>query len=457
MTGDERFKDAVLDWGEYLVAEARSNQNKWVRALSWNIFGLTELFRFTKQQAYLNLAKQLFYDEIFNPVANPNQTSGFDRTRGYFVDRNGVESKSRVIAIFMQSAILYRALQLLHDELPVADPARAHVGDVLTGIAWFTYHELWFEYGTKAGQFGYPYLYELDNKPPADVRTQSTWWGGMREIFEVMAKGYELTGDSRFLNRVNQTLMNAAYNTNGTYWYQDYPGIQQMLYLMKNQQTLPLWRPLEITATRNSDGSYTLAWVVPAGARRLQIKYSTKQLVEWLNFDRDQRTYGYAPQTHQAYFAAPALAGLPPLGKAGSQQTMRVANLDPSKVYTFMAKVYVDKAGITSVDQRTGSNLPLKFRVLPNYPNPFNPETTIPFELSRPSEVDAKIYDACGKEITTLLQRPMAPGAICSIGRVMIMPVMTLPAAFISEKSRRRQRWPREKCYYCAKHETETA
>lgn len=412
MTGDERFKDAILDWGEYLIAEAKSDQNKWVRALSWNIFGLTELFRFTKQQKYLNMAKDLLHKEIYNPVAVPGQTAGFDRTRGYFVDRTSVENKSRVIAIFMQSAILFRALQLLYDELPVDDPAHTHVGDVLTGIAWFTYHELWFQYGTTAGQFGYPYLYNLDNKPPADVRTESTWWGGMREIFEVTARGYELTGDSRFLTRVNQTLMNAAYNTNGTYWYQDYPGLQQMLYLMRNQQTAPLWRPLEIKATRNGDGSYTLTWVVPSGARQIQIKYSTKQLVEWLNFDRDKRTYGFAPQTHEAYFAAATLTGLPPLGKAGAQQSMKVTSLDPSKVYNFLAKAYVDKASITGVDQKSGNALPpMNFRVLPNYPNPFNPETTIPIELSRQGEVNAKIYDASGNEVTTLLRQPLAAGS----------------------------------------------
>ena len=33
---------------------------------------------------------------------------------------------------------------------------------------------------------------------------------------------------------------------------------------------------------------------------------------------------------------------------------------------------------------------------MPNYPNPFNPETWIPYQLSRDAEVALTIYDASG-------------------------------------------------------------
>ncbi|MGB9597525.1 MAG: FlgD immunoglobulin-like domain containing protein, partial [Candidatus Poribacteria bacterium] len=47
-------------------------------------------------------------------------------------------------------------------------------------------------------------------------------------------------------------------------------------------------------------------------------------------------------------------------------------------------------------------DIPSKTRVLPNYPNPFNPETWIPFELSKPANVIIKIFSSDGRLIRTL-------------------------------------------------------
>ncbi|PIP75840.1 hypothetical protein COW86_01455, partial [Candidatus Kuenenbacteria bacterium CG22_combo_CG10-13_8_21_14_all_39_9] len=47
---------------------------------------------------------------------------------------------------------------------------------------------------------------------------------------------------------------------------------------------------------------------------------------------------------------------------------------------------------------------------LQNYPNPFNPTTIIQFSLNKNSMVELKIFDAMGKEVTTLISNPMAVG-----------------------------------------------
>ena len=46
--------------------------------------------------------------------------------------------------------------------------------------------------------------------------------------------------------------------------------------------------------------------------------------------------------------------------------------------------------------------LPDKNALLPNYPNPFNPETWIPYQLAVPAEVTLTIYTADGKVVHTL-------------------------------------------------------
>ena len=48
------------------------------------------------------------------------------------------------------------------------------------------------------------------------------------------------------------------------------------------------------------------------------------------------------------------------------------------------------------------SEIPSETALLPNYPNPFNPETWIPYHLAEPADVTLRIYAADGKQVRTL-------------------------------------------------------
>lgn len=63
----------------------------------------------------------------------------------------------------------------------------------------------------------------------------------------------------------------------------------------------------------------------------------------------------------------------------------------------------------TSVDSR--QQLPNGFSLEQNYPNPFNPTTRIPFEISHSGIVRLKVHDLTGKEVATLVDKRLAPGA----------------------------------------------
>ena len=65
---------------------------------------------------------------------------------------------------------------------------------------------------------------------------------------------------------------------------------------------------------------------------------------------------------------------------------------------------------ITSVD-RLLSDLPSHFNLEQNYPNPFNPSTTIAFTLPSKSFVSLKVFDALGKEVSTILSEELPAGA----------------------------------------------
>ncbi len=47
----------------------------------------------------------------------------------------------------------------------------------------------------------------------------------------------------------------------------------------------------------------------------------------------------------------------------------------------------------------------------PNYPNPFNPETIIRYQLARTAEVRLEIYNLVGQKVTTLVDKKLSSGA----------------------------------------------
>ena len=62
----------------------------------------------------------------------------------------------------------------------------------------------------------------------------------------------------------------------------------------------------------------------------------------------------------------------------------------------------------TSISQN--ESLPKQFKVWQNFPNPFNPSTTIKFALHKPEIVKIEIYNIIGQKVETLLNKSMSAG-----------------------------------------------
>ncbi len=58
-------------------------------------------------------------------------------------------------------------------------------------------------------------------------------------------------------------------------------------------------------------------------------------------------------------------------------------------------KVVVD--GVTSINPK--DNIPAKFALAQNYPNPFSASTVIPYEVMVPSEVEITVFDVLGRQV----------------------------------------------------------
>ena len=62
---------------------------------------------------------------------------------------------------------------------------------------------------------------------------------------------------------------------------------------------------------------------------------------------------------------------------------------------------------ITKIIEET---LPTQFELLSNYPNPFNPTTTLRFSLPEPNKVNMNIYDIMGRKVSTLISQRLEAG-----------------------------------------------
>ncbi|HVO74282.1 MAG TPA: T9SS type A sorting domain-containing protein [Ignavibacteriaceae bacterium] len=66
---------------------------------------------------------------------------------------------------------------------------------------------------------------------------------------------------------------------------------------------------------------------------------------------------------------------------------------------------------ITDVNNKSVSEIPKTFELLQNFPNPFNPTTTIRFQTPNKEFVSLRIYDLLGKEVTTLVNEEKPAGS----------------------------------------------
>ena len=98
-----------------------------------------------------------------------------------------------------------------------------------------------------------------------------------------------------------------------------------------------------------------------------------------------------------------------PRGAAAPSFLVRDLGLDPAMLQVWIRQAQaandgslVFREGIANLQRLLASLLPEKTALLPNYPNPFNPETWIPYQLTEPADVSLTIYDIQGRVVRDL-------------------------------------------------------
>jgi len=137
------------------------------------------------------------------------------------------------------------------------------------------------------------------------------------------------------------------------------------------------------------------------------------RLIEFQTFDND---YLGATMVHKGYVESVQATNLLRIkimaDKSWEQPvTARLLRAVVSSDYdiTHLQTAALSKELAVSVDPLVDER-PHQTKLLANYPNPFNPVTTIPYTLAEPGDVQIRIFDAIGRQISLITQNAVQPG-----------------------------------------------
>ena len=105
------------------------------------------------------------------------------------------------------------------------------------------------------------------------------------------------------------------------------------------------------------------------------------------------------PQTYRINMFAQSSVDVPQFGAGGTAITL-------AHIYKYGSKL-IDAV---KEPKREGPSTPESFSLSRNYPNPFNPSTTIKFDIVQTALADLSVYNVLGQKIATLVTGQLSPG-----------------------------------------------
>ncbi len=158
------------------------------------------------------------------------------------------------------------------------------------------------------------------------------------------------------------------------------------------------------------------SFTVEATNQGVLCEWTTESEIENLGFILERKTEGNTWYELASYKTDDGLLGqgtvsyptdykyLDSFVEPNTTYEYRLADVDYDGVVTYHATrmVTVKQAPLTSKVE--------KFTVLPAYPNPFNPSTTITYGINEDSKVIVQIYNITGQYITTLVNNEQSSG-----------------------------------------------
>ncbi len=361
MTGDEAVKDQLNDGvkDRYLNTQISYNNGfQWAtRDIGENLMSLARLYLAYRgmgdpdANGILTVADQVLNKQVFPD----KQVSGFgtakqgiSRARGIHwgccqgdAEPNGY--KGRVTVTF-HSAVLEEGM---YELAKARGPSWSNYNltmDLAYGSAMWAFNE---NYGTIPGQIpsamtnGFRYMTFLDypNNSPAGC----CWWykpgNTQTEWFHFFMIG-AYTGDTSWQPFFNWYLQRSAANGDMVEF-----GSHMMEAVLSQLFSPPAETLIDVPVSVNGgSGTPTLSWTVPKGAVAYRIKYNSKNIVPWLNYDSGISTFGVDPNANWPWFSSPDVPNVPAPASAGTTQTFTASGINAAEATHFEVKAYVQSA-----------------------------------------------------------------------------------------------------------------
>jgi hypothetical protein len=349
LTGDETIKDAIEDGASDIYGNPNSalvtHGNYWAArnvgealmsdarlAVFYRAVGNPQSEKNALEAGTQVLSKQVWPELQLSGYGTASQ--GVSRTRGL---QYGCCPKTHRLAMpFMQGILGEGLWEFLQAEGPDW-PQRQRTFDLAYGISSWSLNEAWRSdgngHGCKGGSgLAYEILIDVPNESLDPSCTHTGWFN-----FHNYAKYTGRAGPwkdkfEQYLKHINGG--GAFYGEIGTI----FEGAVVGLILDPEPTSL---MPVAVKAQKMSTGTYRLTWQVPAGARSYRIKYSDKQIVEWLNFDPVRNEFAIDPNSDTPWFAATEVGNPPSPASAGTVQTFDISHLPSDTPLYFAVKAYV--------------------------------------------------------------------------------------------------------------------
>jgi hypothetical protein len=299
------------------------------------------MYELTGDKEFMKIADENFRWLLNNRMEfnKPPMNLFIDWDRGYIACRrgNGWDTNPTIKPGLMTGYVIFDGLYNYYLHMDDKNVLKEKAADVLEGLSEFFYREPYFEGVKKKGRedhwaFWLPYVYNLDDKSKSNHSYRLILQALYVNLYDYLANG----GD-RWLKRMDKILKMAGWDKSGMWgqWgYIDHPGLQAMLFTRLNSRTdmLPP-TPINNLSAKFNGKDTILSWSVPADAVRYQIKYSTKKLVESLEFDPDTRTYRFEPVDHANWWAGENVQDEPTPAKSGETQNYILKGFEPGNYY----------------------------------------------------------------------------------------------------------------------------
>ncbi|MBL7067223.1 MAG: T9SS type A sorting domain-containing protein [Candidatus Marinimicrobia bacterium] len=215
-------------------------------------------------------------------------------------------------------------------------------------------------------------------------------------VFECSGLGIGTSSDLRLLEDLDGTFSDATA-VSGTYIGTDFT-VSGQTFKDGYYYTL---------ASTSSDNSLPVGFsyfCAVAGNERITLKWTTESEIDNLGFNIYRSV-----QSNRKYKIINGQL-IPSAGNSSSRKDYDFIDFDVNNGITYWYKLEdVDYSGNTKLHGPVSAIpmknvIPSEFRLYPNYPNPFNPVTTIAYDLPEESYVELIVYNIRGERVKTLLK-----------------------------------------------------